>query len=155
MKVDRGGTHAAEYVQRIDRTPVQMTFNRKLALLMGRFTAEDAVKSIPKLPTHPGVSLRRGGCLAFVLEMVNRTYLQQAVNCEESSHELVLQNGVSPHEPPSKECLVRQRCYAGSCPKTRQPDRHQPLLRRSKVHVAISGDVREHGRRMKRLSHHV
>ena len=46
VKVDRGGTHAAEYVQRIDRTPVQMTFNRKLALLMGRFTAEDAVKSI-------------------------------------------------------------------------------------------------------------
>jgi hypothetical protein len=46
VKVDRGGTHAAEYVQRIDRTPVQMTFNRKLALVMGRFTAEDAVKSI-------------------------------------------------------------------------------------------------------------
>ena len=46
VKVDRGGTHAPEYVQRIDRTPVQMTFNRKLALLMGRFTAEDAVKSI-------------------------------------------------------------------------------------------------------------
>ena len=46
VKVDRGGTHTAEYVQRIDRTPVKMTFNRKLALLMGRFTAEDAVKSI-------------------------------------------------------------------------------------------------------------
>jgi len=46
VKVDRGGTHAAEYVQRIDRTPVKMTFNRKLALVMGRFTAEDAVKSI-------------------------------------------------------------------------------------------------------------
>jgi len=46
VKVDRGGTHAPEYVQRIDRTPVQMTFNRKLALLMGRFAAEDAVKSI-------------------------------------------------------------------------------------------------------------
>jgi hypothetical protein len=46
VKVDRGGTHAAEYVQRIDRTPVKMTFNRKLALVMGRFTAEDAIKSI-------------------------------------------------------------------------------------------------------------
>jgi len=46
VKVDRGGSHAPEYVKRIDRTPVQMTFNRKLALLMGRFTAEDAVKSI-------------------------------------------------------------------------------------------------------------
>jgi hypothetical protein len=46
VKVNRGGTHAPEYVQRIDRTPIQMTHNRKLALVMGRFTAEDAVKSI-------------------------------------------------------------------------------------------------------------
>ncbi len=46
MKVNRGGTHAPEYVQRIDRTPVRMTFNRKLALVMGKFTAEDVVKSI-------------------------------------------------------------------------------------------------------------
>ena len=46
VKVNRGGTHALEYVQRIDRTPIQTTTNRKLALVMGRFTAEDAVKSI-------------------------------------------------------------------------------------------------------------
>jgi hypothetical protein len=46
VKVNRSGTHATEYVQRIDRTPIQMTTNRKLALIMGRFTAEDAVKSI-------------------------------------------------------------------------------------------------------------
>ena len=46
VKVNRGGTHATEYVQRIDRTPVQTTPNRKLALVMGRFTAEDAVKSL-------------------------------------------------------------------------------------------------------------
>jgi len=46
VKVDRGRTRAPEYVRRIDRTPVQMTLNRKLALLMGRLTAEDAVKSI-------------------------------------------------------------------------------------------------------------
>jgi len=46
VKVDRGGTHAREYVQRIDRTPVKMTFNRKLALVMGKFAAEDAVKSM-------------------------------------------------------------------------------------------------------------
>jgi hypothetical protein len=46
VKVNRGGTHAAEYVQRIDRTPFKMTFNRKLALLMGKLTAEDAAKSI-------------------------------------------------------------------------------------------------------------
>lgn len=46
VKVTRGGARAAEYVERIDRTPIQMTSNRKLALTMGRFTAEDAVKSI-------------------------------------------------------------------------------------------------------------
>jgi hypothetical protein len=46
VKVNRGGSRAPEYVQRIDRTPIQTTTNRKLALLMGRFTAEDAVKSI-------------------------------------------------------------------------------------------------------------
>jgi hypothetical protein len=46
VKVNRGGTHAPEYVQRIDRAPIQTTTNRKLALVMGRFTAEDAVKSI-------------------------------------------------------------------------------------------------------------
>ena len=46
MKVNHGEIRAAEYVQRIDRIPVQMTTNRKLALVMGRFTAEDAVKSM-------------------------------------------------------------------------------------------------------------
>jgi hypothetical protein len=46
VKVNRGGTRALEYVQRIDRSPIQTTTNRKLALLMGRFTAEDAVKSL-------------------------------------------------------------------------------------------------------------
>jgi hypothetical protein len=33
-------------MQRIDRTPIQTTTNRKLALAMGRFTAEDTLKSI-------------------------------------------------------------------------------------------------------------
>ena len=46
VKVNRGGTHVLQYVRRIDRTPVQTTMNRKLALVMGRFTAEDAVKSL-------------------------------------------------------------------------------------------------------------
>ena len=44
VKVNR--TRGTEYVQRLDLTPIQMTHNRKLALLMGRFTAEDAVKSL-------------------------------------------------------------------------------------------------------------
>ena len=46
VRVRRVGAHAPEYVQRIDRTPIEVTPNRKLALVMGRFTAEDAVKSI-------------------------------------------------------------------------------------------------------------
>jgi hypothetical protein len=46
VKVNRGGTRAPEYVQRVDPTPIRMTTNRKLALVMGRFVAEDAVKSL-------------------------------------------------------------------------------------------------------------
>ena len=46
VKLNRAGTGVPEYVQRIDRTPIQTTTNRKRALVMGRFTAEDAVKSI-------------------------------------------------------------------------------------------------------------
>jgi hypothetical protein len=46
VRVTHGGTRAPAYVQRIDRIPVQMTTNRKLALMMGKFTAEDAVKSL-------------------------------------------------------------------------------------------------------------
>ena len=46
VKVNRGATRAPEYVQRVDSTPIHMTTSRKLALLMGKFTAEDAVKSL-------------------------------------------------------------------------------------------------------------
>ena len=46
VRVSRGAARAPTYVQRIDPTPVQMTTNRKLALMMGKITAEDAVKSI-------------------------------------------------------------------------------------------------------------
>jgi hypothetical protein len=46
VKVNRRGTRAAAYVQRVDPTPIQMTTNRRLALLMGRFTAEDAINSL-------------------------------------------------------------------------------------------------------------
>ena len=46
VKVNRGGTRAPEYVQRVDPTPIHMTTNRKMALLMGKFTAEDAAKSL-------------------------------------------------------------------------------------------------------------
>ena len=47
VNVSRGGLgpRAPEYVQRVDPTPIHMT-TCKLALVMGRFTAEDAVKSL-------------------------------------------------------------------------------------------------------------
>ena len=46
VRVNHGGTRAPAYVQRIDRTPVQMTTNRKLALMMGKITAEDTAESL-------------------------------------------------------------------------------------------------------------
>jgi hypothetical protein len=52
VKLNRG-TRAPEYVQRIDRNPIQTTTNRKLALIMGRFTAEDAVRSIQSSRCNP------------------------------------------------------------------------------------------------------
>jgi hypothetical protein len=45
VKVVRG-TRAAEYVQRIDRSPFQTTLQRNLALVMGKLTAEDVVNSL-------------------------------------------------------------------------------------------------------------
>jgi hypothetical protein len=53
VKVNRGGTRIPEYVQRIDRAPIQTTTNRKLALVMGKFTAEDAIKSIQNSRCSP------------------------------------------------------------------------------------------------------
>jgi hypothetical protein len=46
VKVNRGGARAPQYVQRVDSTPMHMTTDRKLALVMGRFTAEDAIQSL-------------------------------------------------------------------------------------------------------------
>jgi hypothetical protein len=56
VKVNRSGLRVPEYVQRIDRTPVQMTTNRKRALVMGRLTAEDVVKSIQTLQCIPALA---------------------------------------------------------------------------------------------------
>jgi len=39
VKVNRSGTHAPKYVERIDRTPIRMTTDRKLAFVMGKFAA--------------------------------------------------------------------------------------------------------------------
>jgi len=46
VKVSYGDIRAPQYVRRIDRSPILMTTDRKLALVMGKFTAEDAAKSI-------------------------------------------------------------------------------------------------------------
>ena len=46
VKVNHDDSSAPEYVRRIDRIPIDLTCNRKRALVMGRFTAEDVVKSL-------------------------------------------------------------------------------------------------------------
>jgi hypothetical protein len=46
VKVNRSGNRFPEYVQRT--TPIKMTTHRKLALIMGRLTAEDAVESLER-----------------------------------------------------------------------------------------------------------
>ncbi len=46
VKVNRGGILATQYVRRLDHTPIVMTTDRKLALLMGKLTAEDAITAI-------------------------------------------------------------------------------------------------------------
>ena len=53
VKVNRGGTDITEYVKRIDRTPIRTTSNPKLALVMGRFTAEDAWSNPSKILGAP------------------------------------------------------------------------------------------------------
>ena len=46
VRVNHGGSRAPAYVQRLDKVPVQMTTNRKLALMMGKFTPEYAAKML-------------------------------------------------------------------------------------------------------------
>jgi hypothetical protein len=46
VKVNRVGNRHSQYVRQIDRTPIQMTNYRKRALIIGKFTAEDILKSI-------------------------------------------------------------------------------------------------------------
>jgi hypothetical protein len=53
VKVNRTGTQAPTYVLSMDRAPIQMTTNRKLALVMGKFAAEDAMKAIQNSRSNP------------------------------------------------------------------------------------------------------
>jgi hypothetical protein len=46
VKVKRGAVNAPMYVQRLDPSPILMTSNRKKALVMGKFMAEDVVTSL-------------------------------------------------------------------------------------------------------------
>jgi hypothetical protein len=55
VRVNHGGTRAPAYVQRMGKTPFQMTSNRKLALIMGKFTAEDAAKSMQNSRCTPEI----------------------------------------------------------------------------------------------------
>lgn len=59
VKVNRGA-RAPEYVQRVDPTPTHVTTNRKLALVMGRLTAEDAIESLGNSRVHPRVGVGAG-----------------------------------------------------------------------------------------------
>ena len=53
VKVNRGGARPPAYVQRVNPIPIQMTTNRKLALMMGKLTAEDAVKALQNSQSVP------------------------------------------------------------------------------------------------------
>jgi hypothetical protein len=53
VKVNRGGTRAPSYVHNMDRDPIKLTSNRKLALVMGRLTAEDAIKAMHNSRCNP------------------------------------------------------------------------------------------------------
>jgi len=53
VKVNRGGTRRAEYVQRTDRKPVQTTLQPNLALMMGKLTAQDVMNSLGKSKWNP------------------------------------------------------------------------------------------------------
>ena len=48
VKVTRKGTLAPQYVLRTDKSPIQMTTNRKLALIMGKLTAQDTMESLQR-----------------------------------------------------------------------------------------------------------
>jgi len=51
VKVIRGS--GTQYVERVDLIPIRTTPSRKLTLVMGRFTAEDAVKSLQNSRCSP------------------------------------------------------------------------------------------------------
>ena len=53
VKVNRTGTRIPAYVLSTDGKSIQMTSNRKLAMVMGKFAAEDAINSIKNSRSIP------------------------------------------------------------------------------------------------------
>jgi hypothetical protein len=53
VRVNRSGTRVPEDVQRVGSTPIHMTTNRTLALVMGNFLAKDAVQLLHTLRRNP------------------------------------------------------------------------------------------------------
>ncbi len=53
VKVNRVGSSRPQYVQRIDKAAVETTTDRKRALVMAKFTAQDAIKSIQNARCTP------------------------------------------------------------------------------------------------------
>ncbi|MBS1851709.1 MAG: hypothetical protein JST79_12405 [Acidobacteria bacterium] len=53
VKVSRAGASVPAYVLRMNGGPIQMTSQRKLALVMGKFDAEAAVESLRKRGSQP------------------------------------------------------------------------------------------------------
>lgn len=44
VKLNRKGAFGPQYVRRVNGGPVEVTPNRKLALVMGKFAAQDTIK---------------------------------------------------------------------------------------------------------------
>jgi hypothetical protein len=53
VKVNRTGSSRPYYVHRIDKAAVETTPDRKRALVMAKFTAQDAIKSIQNARCTP------------------------------------------------------------------------------------------------------
>jgi hypothetical protein len=84
VKVARG-THAAEYVQRIDRSPVRTTLKRSLALVMDKLTAEDVVNSLGNSRCTPGTRTRPGYRVAPPHDhRISARLLSLAILCDNS-----------------------------------------------------------------------
>jgi hypothetical protein len=70
-----------------------MTLNRKLALVMRKFTAEDAVKSIQNSRLRSGVSVRTGPSMASFRLSLNLVFAPWLILCQSNSYGLHITGG--------------------------------------------------------------